>query len=305
MPISIGVLLTRSIWVGVVDGIELGAVQMFPEPGHHRVDLKSLRPDEMIHEIRRMVGTVREGADVDCVGAGFPGIVRHGVIEDSPNLGPLKGLQIADQLARALAEDGVTAPVTVLNDADALAAGIAATSGALENVIRVWYLGDGIGFGRYPRGEGISEAGHTVVTLDPKERFCGCGGRGHLEGICGTRAIRLRFLDREPEEVFAAAHQGDTRAADFVRYWHRALAAATATSVHLDGPGRFYLAGPNAEFVDTNCLHSDLQEMVVMSPLQGSYFEVVPTSQDLALIGAAVCARTPWFTGAAQRGSGT
>jgi len=83
-----------------------------------------------------------------------------------------------------------------------------------------------------------------VVTLDPKERYCGCGGVGHLEGIMGNRAIRLRFLDLEPEEVFLAARNNDARAVGFVRLWHRALAAATATSVHLDGPGRFYLAGP-------------------------------------------------------------
>jgi len=41
-----------------------------------------------------------------------------------------------------------------------------------------------------------------VVTLDPKENFCGCGGRGHLEGILGRRSMRMRFLDLEPEEVF-------------------------------------------------------------------------------------------------------
>jgi len=287
MAISIGVLITRSIWVGAVDGIELGAVHMFPEPGKHRVELKSLRPDEMLAEIRRMVAAVRQGAEVDCIGAGFPGVVRHGVIEDSPNLGPLKGMRIAVELAAALAADGIAAPVIALNDADALAAGIAATRGALEKLIRVWYLGDGIGFGRYPRGEGVGEAGHSVVSLDPKERFCGCGGHGHLEGICGNRAIRLRFLDREPEEVFASAHQGDARAADFVKLWHRALAGATATSIHLEGPGRFYLAGPNADFVDAKLLDIYLHDMVKMSPLEGSRFEIVPTSHDLALIGAA------------------
>ena len=31
-----------------------------------------------------------------------------------------------------------------------------------------------------------------------------------------------------------------------------------------------------------------LAQMVKMSPLQGSFFEIVPTSHDLALIGAAV-----------------
>ncbi len=124
-----------------------------------------------------------------------------------------------------------------INDADALAAGIAATRGSLDDLMRVWYLGDGIGFGRHPHTDGVWEAGHMVVTLDPKERFCGCGGIGHLEGIMGHRAMRLRFLDMEPEEVFAAARHGDPRAGEFMKLWHRALAAATANSIHLRWSG--------------------------------------------------------------------
>ena len=121
---------------------------------------------------------------------------------------------------------------------------------SMEQLVRVWYLGDGIGYGRHPHNDGVWEAGHMVVTLDPKERYCGCGGIGHLEGIMGHRAMRLRFLDMEPEEVFVAARHGDQRAGEFVKLWHRALAAGTANSIHLDGPGRFYIAGPNADFVD-------------------------------------------------------
>ena len=93
-----------------------------------------------------------------------------------------------------------------------MAAGIAATRGQLEKLIRVWTLGQGIGFGRYPHSEGVWEGGHMVVTLDPKEAYCGCGGRGHLEGIMGHRAMRLRFLDLEPEEVFANAEAGERSA---------------------------------------------------------------------------------------------
>jgi len=230
---------------------------------------------------------LREGFEIATVGAALPGIVRNGVIEDSPNLGQLKGLPIAEQLSYLLQADGIGAPVTAVNDADALAAGIAVARGAVELPVRVWYLADGIGFGHYPRGDGVWEAGHSVVSLDPKERFCGCGGVGHLEGVCGNRAMRLRFLDMEPEEVFAAARHGDTRAADFVKLWHRALAAATSTSIHMEGPGRFYLAGPNADFVDTKLLDLYLHDMVKMSPLEGSHFEIVPNSHDLALIGAA------------------
>jgi predicted NBD/HSP70 family sugar kinase len=287
MAIGIGVLVRRSIWVGAVEGGALGNVVMYPAPGQPPVELKSLRPDEILAEIRRMVAALRDGKEVASVGAGFPGIVRNGVIEDSPNLGQLKGLPIAAQLADVLKGDGISAPVKVVNDADALATGIAATHPNAPKPVRVWYLGDGIGFGHHPRGEGIWEAGHSVVSLDPKERYCGCGGIGHLEGICGHRAMRLRFLDMEPEEVFAAALHGDARAGEFVKRWHRALAAATATSIHIEGAGCFYLAGQNADFVDLKMLDLYLHEMVKMSPLEGSRFEIVPTSHDLALIGAA------------------
>jgi predicted NBD/HSP70 family sugar kinase len=288
---SVGLLATRYIWAGIVEGTTLGSVRMYPEPGTEAVDLKVLPVDEIMARIREHVAALREGGPIDSVGAGFPGIIRDGLIEESPNLGQLKGLQMRDRLAAALHEDGLNVPVTVLNDADALAAGLAAVRGGLDKLVRVWYLGDGIGFGRHPHDSGFWEAGHMVVTLDPRERYCGCGGHGHLEGIMGNRAMRLRFLDMEPEEVFAAAREGDARAREFVGLWHRALAAATATSVHLEGPGRFYIAGPNADFVDIGMLGMCLQDMVKMSPLQGSFFELVPTSHDLALIGAAISSR--------------
>ena len=127
-----------------------------------------------------------------------------------------------------------------------------------------------------------------VVSLDPKEKFCGCGGIGHLEGIMGTRAMRKRFLDMEPEEVFASAKSGDERCAHFVRLWHRALAAGTANSVHISGPGRFFITGPNARFIDIELLSRYVYEMVKMSPLQGSVFEVIPVDDRIAIIGAAV-----------------
>ena len=292
MARSIGILATGRIWAGMVEDTALGDVRTFPALQDEYFDLKSLPIDTLIGTIREHVRQLRQGAPVDSVGAGFPGIVRDGMIDESPNLGQLKGLQMRDRLAAALRQDGLDVPVCVMNDADALAAGVAATRGGLDRLVRVWYLGDGIGFGRSPHGEGVWEAGHTVVTLDPKERFCGCGGLGHLEGIVGNRAMRLRFLDMEPEEVFAAARAGDPKASDFANLWHRALAAATASSVHLEGAGRFYIAGPNCDLVDLGLLNAYMHEMVKMTPLQGSFFEIVETSQDVALIGAAVSSRT-------------
>ncbi|MFT3971910.1 MAG: ROK family protein [Amaricoccus sp.] len=142
-------------------------------------------------------------------------------------------------MANALADRGLHARVCIVNDADAMAAGLASTHGKLDRSIRVWTLGTGIGYGVYPFIPGVWEGGHTVVTLDDREHYCGCGGRGHLEGIMGHRAMRLRFLDMEPEEVFEAANRRkdpDPRCLEFKRLWHKALAAATSNALHVSGP---------------------------------------------------------------------
>jgi glucokinase len=285
MPKNVGVLVMEHIAVGLVENNKLlGPAHLFPEKGDS-VDALQAMPAENIGDcISEQIDSIAKGQKVQAVGLGFPGVIRAGIIEDSPNLHQVKGFNLQE----ALSSRGVTAPVRVFNDADAMAAGIAATRGKLEKLIRVWTLGNGVGFGRYPWSEGVWEGGHTVVTLDPKENLCGCGGKGHLEGILGHRAMRLRFLDLEPEEVFAQARKGDARCSEFVNLAHRALAAATATSIHMDGPGQFYITGHNAKFIDIALLDRLVHEMVKMSPLQGSRFEIVSTSDEVGIIGAAL-----------------
>jgi predicted NBD/HSP70 family sugar kinase len=102
--------------------------------------------------------------------------------------------------------------------------------------------------------------------------------------------MRLRFLDMEPDEVFAAAKKGDRRCADFVDLWHRALAAATASQIHLEGPGRFYFTGRGIQRLELPRLKEHLWEMVKMSPLQNYTVEVLPEDPALAVIGAGVAA---------------
>jgi predicted NBD/HSP70 family sugar kinase len=179
-------------------------------------------------------------------------------------------------------------PLSIFNDADVMAAGLAATRGHMDRMVRVWTLGTGIGFGRFPILEGIWEAGHAIVSLDPKEQFCGCGGKGHLEGIMGHRAMRLRFMDLEPEEVFQQAEAGEARCVEFVKLWHRALAAATASSIHQTGAGKFFITGFNARFVNLTLVKEYLHEMVKLSPLQAYSLEVVQGGETVATIGAAV-----------------
>jgi glucokinase len=277
MSRTIGIVVSSRIVAGLMEDHKLvGELSQFPDnPDDHEALLE--HPFESLcHLITDQVMALQPEGQIDAIGVALPGIIRGGIVEDSPNLAQLKGGKIAEALSGIFQSKGIVAPLKTMNDADAVAAGLAVTQGRMDRLVRVWTIGNGIGFGRYPYTAGVWEGGHMVVTLDPKETYCGCGGRGHLEGIMGYRAMRLRFLDMEPE--------------DFVRLWHRGLGAATATSIHLGGPGRFYFTGINVRFLDLNLLKEYLWQMVKMSPLQSYALEVVPENSEVAVIGAAASA---------------
>jgi predicted NBD/HSP70 family sugar kinase len=293
MTIAIGVVLTDHIASARVEDERLtGNLLRYPQDPDALEPLEAIPDSDLVQILAAQIETLinAKPKPLDAIGVAVPGIVRQGVVEESPNLPQMKGIRLAAQLTSALEERGITAPVHIANDADCIAAGVAATRGRLDKLTRVWTIGNGIGYGRWPYVEGVWEGGHITVTLDPKERYCGCGGIGHLEGIVGHRAMRMRFLDLEPEEVFALAKQGDTRCRTFVDLWHRALAAATASFIHLAGPGRFYFTGKNVGFLELPLLRSHLETMVRMSPLQSFSLEILPPDDATALIGAGVSA---------------
>jgi glucokinase len=294
MTVAIGVVVTEHIVSGRMEEHKLvGEPVRFPaaDSTEELDSLISMPASEMVERIAGQISELAKNGDpIQAIGVAVPGIVRHGIVEESPNLVQLKGMHMAEDLGALLTARGIAAPVHIANDADAIAAGVAATHGRLDRLTRVWTIGNGVGYGRWPYVEGVWEGGHITVTLDPKERYCGCGGVGHLEGIVGYRAMRLRFLDKEPEEVFAAAKQGDRECRDFVVLWHRALAAATASFIHLAGPGRFYFTGHNVGFVDLPLLRGHLETMVKMSPLQSFSLEVLEPNDETALLGAGVSA---------------
>jgi predicted NBD/HSP70 family sugar kinase len=293
MTTAIGVVMTEHITAGRLQDLRLsGSLLRYPEDRDQLDALSAMPGSEVVDLLASQIHTLAssEATPVDAIGIAVPGIVRHGVVEDSPNLTQIKGMRMADELAASLASRGITAPVHVANDADAIAAGVAATRGQLNKLTRVWTIGNGIGYGRWPYVEGVWEGGHVTVTLDPKERFCGCGGIGHLEGIMGYRAMRMRFLDLEPEEVFAQAKQGDQRCREFVDLWHRALAAATASFIHLAGPGRFYFTGHNVGFLELTVLRPYIESMVKMSTLQNFSLEILAPDDETAILGAGVSA---------------
>jgi glucokinase len=293
MTNAIGIVITDHIVAGRLEDHRLTAKPLrFPADPADPDALAALPPSEFVEILAGQIASLAKAdpRPLDAIGVAIPGIVRNGVVEDSPNLTQIKGMRLAEELSKELAAYAIAAPVHIANDADAIAAGVAATHGRLEKLTRVWTIGNGIGYGRWPYVEGVWEGGHITVTLDPKERYCGCGGIGHLEGIMGYRAMRMRFLDLEPEEVFANAKLGDQRCREFVDLWHRALAAATASFIHLAGPGRFYFTGHNVGWVDLPTLRAHIESMVKMSPLQSFSLEILPPDDETALLGAGVCA---------------
>jgi glucokinase len=297
----IGVILSERIYAGlIVDHKLAGKLYSFPhldQPQDAEDDnsMIELPTDGVVNAICELIVEVAKGHqnELAAIGVALPGLVRHGVVEEAPNLPQLKGARMQFMLSNALEAHGITAPVTLVNDADAMSAGLASKFGKLDSLIRVWTIGTGIGYGVYPCTDGVWEGGHSVVSLDEKENYCGCGGRGHLEGIMGHRAMRLRFLDMEPEEVFEAANRKknpDPRCVEFKRLWHKALAAATATSIHFRGAGKFFITGYNVRFLDMNMLKDYLHQMIKMSPLQSYMLEVVDEDETIRVIGSAVAA---------------
>ncbi|HZS55436.1 MAG TPA: ROK family protein [Bryobacteraceae bacterium] len=290
MALGIGVLITERLACAAVSDTDVaGLVCVDPEDSAIKDSLQGVPAEQIIERLVQQIRTLQLSDTPAYLGIGMPGIVRNGYVQDSPNLVQFKGFNMQASLSEALKPVfGSRLHVAVFNDADVMAAGIAAKRGHLDRLIRVWTLGTGIGYGRYPFQDGVWEAGHSVVSLDPKERYCGCGGTGHLEGIMGHRAMRLRFMDLEPDEIFEHAQEGEGRCVDFVKLWHRALAAATATVIHLDGAGKFFVTGPNSRFVNPTLVSEYLHEMVKLSPLQSYSIEVVPGGEAVAVIGAAV-----------------
>src|SRR4051812_11353758 len=99
---SIGVLATRYLWAGIVDGAQLGSVKVYPDPAQPQIDLRTVPAGDIIQILREQIRTLAESGPIESVGAGFPGVIRCGVVQESPNLGQIKGLRLADDLRAAL-----------------------------------------------------------------------------------------------------------------------------------------------------------------------------------------------------------
>jgi len=205
------------------------------------------------HVCERIAQLVRELGFGGSVGIGVPGLVDRGrgLVTHSPNLAPMQGYPLREELASRLgiAPEGVH----LENDANVAALGEHWLGGARgrDNVLMVT-LGTGIGGGLVLGGalftgtHGLAaEIGHLCV--DPAGPVCGCGNRGCMEALASAtstaRRARERGLTDDLRALCEASRDGDTAARELLSEVGRDLGRGLAQAVMLLDLDCFLIGG--------------------------------------------------------------
>jgi polyphosphate glucokinase len=179
-------------------------------PIGERIRVPTPRPATPRLVLNALVKLVAPVGPYDRISAGFPGVVRDGVVKTAPNLSPAwAGVDLADRLAKLLKR-----PARVLNDAGVQGFGIVKGVG-LEMVLT---LGTGLGCALFYEGMYIPnlELGHHPFRKDKT-----------YEDYLGARGL---------------AHAG-------VEKWNRHLVRALEQIAPIWNPDRIYLGGGNAKHI--------------------------------------------------------
>jgi glucokinase len=192
----------------------------------------------------------RRAGHVDSIGVALPGQVdREGNALFLPNLhGDWTGTPIAAPLELAFGT-----PVSLLNDGHAFAlaeARVGAARGARDVVCIV--CGTGVGGGLVLDGRlhlGIDERGGEIghTTVEPDGDVCGCGNRGCVEAIAGSRAIARAAGKDSFSDVLRAARTGEPASVAALERAGRALGIAVANVAVLLTPERVVVGGGVSE----------------------------------------------------------
>src|SRR5450631_4141246 len=118
MAKSIGLVITENVAAGAVDeSNRVSQLRVFPGPEEDRDTLLAMPTQDLVDLLAGLAESIAAGGPIDAVGLAFPGILRNGEIEDSPNLEQLKGVKIVDLMSKALASRGIHAKLAAVNDA--------------------------------------------------------------------------------------------------------------------------------------------------------------------------------------------
>src|SRR6202021_190775 len=111
-----GVLVMEHVAVGLVESDKVvGSLRRYPEKKDSGDALLSMPADQIAECIRQQLESIAKGEDIHAIGLGFPGVIRDGIVEDSPNLQQVKGFNLQGALGGALRLDGKEVPARVFN----------------------------------------------------------------------------------------------------------------------------------------------------------------------------------------------
>src|SRR5579863_9873743 len=115
MTIAIGVVMTEHIVAGRLQEHKLtGGTVRYPEDPKELDALQALPSGELVEILASQIADLAgEDGKVDAIGVAVPGVVRHNVVEESPNLNQLKGMHLGQELTQVLTGRGITAPVHI------------------------------------------------------------------------------------------------------------------------------------------------------------------------------------------------
>jgi glucokinase len=253
-----------------------------------------------------------QGIMVGAIGLGTPGVIgADGLVHASPNLPPLVGMPLAEQLQVRLG-----LPVTLINDANAICwgEGLYGAGRGFSSFLTVT-LGTGVGGGLvladrlWLGADGAAgEIGHLMV--EAQGRPCGCGSRGCLEQYASARGIvrNVReLLAADPSGELAqvpqrrlsshlvgeAARRGDTVALAALQHAGRRLGQVLAGIANLLNLDAVIITGGPAESLDLMlpALQAELRLRAFAVPRQRLEILRGELRDEAGILGAARMAR--------------
>src|ERR1700733_5690775 len=113
---SIGVTTAEHIAAGLVEGNQLvGKLHLFLENSETDA-LHGMPSSGIAQTIADQILAVAGDSSIEAIGIGLPGIIRDGLVEESPNLRQLKGANMRELVSAVLRQKGLEAPVHIYND---------------------------------------------------------------------------------------------------------------------------------------------------------------------------------------------
>lgn len=244
-PFRIGVDIGgTAVKIGLTDGgCNLIASTSAPTGGEREAA-------EVLADIGRRIRAFLEEQGLSperCAGAGFgiPGVVDEasGTVAYSNNL-RWRDVPAAEALSACL-----PMPIRIANDADCAALGetVAGAGRGCRDVVLIT-LGTGVGGGVVIGGRILSgsEPGHMAIVEDGER--CTCGRRGCWEAYASATALR-REAERAvgkslaPEEIFAAAAEGDPALQAVTAAYIRRLGLGIANLINIFHPQILLVGG--------------------------------------------------------------